>query len=968
MGREERQALLHEGSGSAVMSAYVEIIFDNSDERFPTGKPELILRRTIGLKKDEYSLDRKAATKTDVMNLLESAGFSRSNPYYIVPQGRVTTLTNMKDPERLNLLKEVAGTQVYESRRAESLKVMTETNNKRSKIDETLIIIKDRLEELEEEKEELRGYQEKDKDRRCLEYAYYHKEQEAVTAAIEDLEQFRSEGLEGTDGNRQRFMSGERDISEVEAEIKKLTRQTDLLKLERKQLEEDRRDASKTTAKLELNVKTLKQGLSSSEQSRAQHDEELEAVKAEIDKKQKELNKITPQYTKSRTKENEIEANLATAKGDQTILFNKQGRSSQFKNRAERDKVLKKEIEDVTSKLAEQKANRLHTDEEVKSFQNDIKKLEGEIDGLRKRFDGWGGQRKVLADEVTTARDTLAKLRDERKVLRREEERLNDSIDNARKEEAKADRDLSHTMDNMTSRGLATVRRLKTEQNLQGAYGTLAELFEVDEVYRMAAEQTAGNSLFHYVVDTEATAEKLVEALYKNKGGRVTFMPLNRLTPRTVKLPNAADAQGLQSKLRYDKKFEKAMAQVFGKTVVCPSLTVAAQYARSHGCNAITPDGDTANKKGAMTGGYIDSRISRLKAVRDANKFRDEHTILLAQKDDIAKKVQKLDTAINNAMSKEVKATQTLNHFENDYDPLRGELSAKNQQLSQRREQLEKEVSTRERIDKLSSEYNATQNALEKEMASDFKKSLSAAEEAKLEQLHSTIQDLQKQQIEASEERRVLETRKRGLEIDLQDNLRLKLDQLNAQDIDTVGGSSSSSLSAAQKDLARIKKGADATVKKLQTVESQIEDRESQITELQLQKSGLVERQQELARDIEKQQKRMEKSVAKKALLATSAADVQKNIRDLGVLPEEAFEKYVNHDSKSVSANRLISILVLISFRSKRNLQRSTRLSRSTNTLTRKLLSNTINSHLNAIFSLSVARSWMSARNLSRIW
>lgn len=41
------------------------------------------------MKKDEYSLDRKSASKADVMNLLESAGFSKSNPYYIVPQGRV---------------------------------------------------------------------------------------------------------------------------------------------------------------------------------------------------------------------------------------------------------------------------------------------------------------------------------------------------------------------------------------------------------------------------------------------------------------------------------------------------------------------------------------------------------------------------------------------------------------------------------------------------------------------------------------------------------------------------------------------------------------------------------------------------------------------------------------------------------------------------------------------------------------
>ena len=68
----------------------VEIVFDNSDNRFPTGHDEVILRRTIGLKKDEYSLDKKSASKADVMNLLESAGFSKSNPYYIVPQGRVS--------------------------------------------------------------------------------------------------------------------------------------------------------------------------------------------------------------------------------------------------------------------------------------------------------------------------------------------------------------------------------------------------------------------------------------------------------------------------------------------------------------------------------------------------------------------------------------------------------------------------------------------------------------------------------------------------------------------------------------------------------------------------------------------------------------------------------------------------------------------------------------------------------------
>ena len=97
------------------MSAYVEIIFDNSDGRFPTSGEEVVLRRTIGLKKDEYTLDRRNATRSDVMNLLETAGFSKANPYYIVPQGRITQITNMKDVERLDLLKGVAGTSAFTS-------------------------------------------------------------------------------------------------------------------------------------------------------------------------------------------------------------------------------------------------------------------------------------------------------------------------------------------------------------------------------------------------------------------------------------------------------------------------------------------------------------------------------------------------------------------------------------------------------------------------------------------------------------------------------------------------------------------------------------------------------------------------------------------------------------------------------------------------------------------------------------
>ena len=42
----------------------------------------------------------------------------------------------IKDQERLELLKEIGGTKVYEERRRESLKVMHETEGRRQRIDE----------------------------------------------------------------------------------------------------------------------------------------------------------------------------------------------------------------------------------------------------------------------------------------------------------------------------------------------------------------------------------------------------------------------------------------------------------------------------------------------------------------------------------------------------------------------------------------------------------------------------------------------------------------------------------------------------------------------------------------------------------------------------------------------------------------------------------------------------------------
>ena len=404
-----------EGSGSAVMSAFVEIIFDNSDERFPTGKEELILRRTIGAKKDEYSLDRKNATKSDVMNLLESAGFSKSNPYYIVPQGRVTTLTNMKDAERLTLLKEVAGTQVYEARRSESIKIMKETDAKRSKIDDLLTSIHERLDELEEEKEELRAYQDKDRERRCLEYTIYQREHENLTKELDQLEQQRSGGIDENDNNRQIFVQGEQILSQIDADIKKLKQGTELSNVEKKQFEDERRDFARERAKIELHIQGINEGQSAAIKSRARHEKEFQDVQNAIKDRQGRLSTLLPRHFQATNQEKSLKFQLEDAESTRQRLYAKQGRSTQFKSKTERDSWLQKEINEVNIALATQKAVNLQTTEEIQALNKDIDNMEADSKELQTKLDNRGTAMQTVHSDVQSAKDKRDKLIDERK-------------------------------------------------------------------------------------------------------------------------------------------------------------------------------------------------------------------------------------------------------------------------------------------------------------------------------------------------------------------------------------------------------------------------------------------------------------------------------------------------------------------------------------------------------------------------
>ena len=471
---------------------------------------------------------------------------------------------------------------------------------------------------------------------------------------------------------------------------------------------------------------------------------------------------------------------------------------------------------------------------------------------------------------------------------------------NARSDLRQAEMELSHTMDKATSRGLAAMRDIKRQHNLEGCFGTLAELMDVDERFRKAVEITAGNSLFHYVVDNDRTATKAIEILQSRRLGRLTFIPLNRVRPDTRNVPKANDSIPMLEKIDFDPVYEKAFQQVFGQTIICPTLAIAGQYARSHGVNGVTMDGDRSHKKGAYTGGSVDNRISRLQAVRNVSKLRDEYDSYQARSVEIKRILQRKDQEITQAVGNLQKVEQRRTQQENSYGPLRQELRSKESSLDNKKDTLDKKRRAMINIEANLKALTDQQSAHEAEIASEFKKALTGDEETQLENLNSTAQDLKRQLTEVCTSRSELETRKTTLEIELRENLRPRLDQLKSQEFDNNASGTRGNLKQSQQDLKRINKAVEEASRKLQETDTAFEAANTSISDLQTQHAEILATQTEIAKSIEKAQKRMEKSVQKRRILTKQAAEVATKIRDLGILPHGALEKYEKTKSDAI--------------------------------------------------------------------
>lgn len=176
--------------------------------------------------KSKYLINGKNASSGQVQNLFHSVQLNVNNPHFLIMQGRITKVLNMKPHEILGMVEEAAGTRMYETKRVNALKTI---EKKQAKLDELNTILAEEitptLERLRGEKQNYLKWSKNNADiermeRFVIAFTYQHAQKtlDMTTSGIEELD----EKVKALDAQASEYKS---ILDTKDAEISKLASQ-----------------------------------------------------------------------------------------------------------------------------------------------------------------------------------------------------------------------------------------------------------------------------------------------------------------------------------------------------------------------------------------------------------------------------------------------------------------------------------------------------------------------------------------------------------------------------------------------------------------------------------------------------------------------------------------------------------------------------------------------------------------------
>ncbi|XP_034044489.1 structural maintenance of chromosomes protein 2 [Thalassophryne amazonica] len=624
------QDLVYKNGQGGITKATVSITFDNYNKSqsplgFETHDEITVTRQVVIGGRNKYLINGVNANNTRVQDLFCSVGLNVNNPHFLIMQGRITKVLNMKPPEILAMIEEAAGTRMYECKKISAQKTI---EKKEAKLKEIQTILDEEItptmQKLQEERSSYLEYQKLMREIQHLSRLYVA----WLFVCAEETKLKSADNLKVMQDNITKMQAC---MAENKCKVKELTAQIQELQKKKdqevngvlKSLEEALAEVQRVDAKAQSTLDLKKQNLKDETKKRKELIKTMEEDKKMLEVKEKEVSKLT-EALQALQQEGQKESTALEA-AEQHFRAVSAGLSTNEDG----------EEATLAGQMMACKNDMSKADTEAKQAQMTLKHVQAELNTKQAEVKKMDSGYKKDQDALQAIRNSREKLQAELAKLNYEdgkEESLLESRRQLSREVAK----LKETYENLVSRFPNLRFDYKDPErgwDRSKVKGLLANLITVSDVsYATALEVVAGGRLYNIVVDTEVTGKKLLEKGELQR--RYTIIPLNKISAKTLhenvvssakKLVGGDNVHTALSLVGYEADLRKAMEYVFGSTLVCDTLDNAKKVAfdKQVMTKTVTLGGDIFDPQGTLSGGARSQSASLLSSLQELKEVRD---------------------------------------------------------------------------------------------------------------------------------------------------------------------------------------------------------------------------------------------------------------------------------------------------------------------------------------------------------
>ena len=747
--------LIHKASSSQRQKNYCKVTITVDSER--EGLPDELRLTRISRElvkegeeyKSNYYINDNRAKRYEVEEYLQRMQLFLDS-YSFVLQGDINNLVKMTGFERRKLLESIAGIESY--------------NNQIDKAKSDIDGILSNLKTLEALKTELSAR---------VEMLRSQKEDAVHFTTVQaEIQNLRSTILQREVGGLENQIEVySRKIEELKAEEKKLnerkeqigqtiTSKTIEIRAIEKEKEEISGDALKEVQvkinQCRIDIAEKKMKISDLGEEKEKLISERKSLEEDTETKKPEISQFNSSLVSLRSDLNKIREEISAKKNELSLLTRQDedlaGDFYKIKLELEKsDQIiasLNLEIEGLKVSSDDLNAKKSSKTNDLINLENRKADLEFEIRDAKWRI-------RNNSDTVSDKRKQLESLNkrfyDLRKVISeksREKDELSRQINENGREYEKL-LSISSRSHSGTSKASQVINSARSSGEIGGIIGTVRDLITFDDNVRSAVEASAGARLNSFVVTDDGVAEQCLNLLKRERAGKLTFLPLNKMAsgrPRgkAILVRNSGDSLGyLSESLRYDSVYENVIWYCFQDTLLMKDIAISRK--NMGGVRMVTLDGDIFEASGAITGGFtekkndaanVEEKLSRLNStINDQNSRLAQLTAELNQLQDEmhevgikvaelsktegsnSKEFEDLNKAIQVNEPKLIEVSNAIKHMQDEIGGLESSLSEKSSRISALREDLSKETEKREKIykkiEKVSPETIARKRELE---------------------------------------------------------------------------------------------------------------------------------------------------------------------------------------------------------------------------------------------------------------